>query len=65
MFKTSSARACLFLHVRTHSQMQYYLNLSTTRRAANEAALTAKSATLLGNVVQIHPLRRRQGGGAG
>jgi hypothetical protein len=59
MFKTSSARACLFLHVRTHSQMQYYLNLNNTRRAANESGLGLLGARSLGNVVEIHPLSRR------
>jgi hypothetical protein len=64
MFKTSSARACLFLHVRTHSQMQYYLNLSNTRRAANDSGLGRQlaepmTAPCSGKVVQIHPLTRR------
>jgi hypothetical protein len=59
MFKASSARGCLFLHVRTHSQMQYYLNLNNTRRAANESGLAPMSASRLGNVVEIHPLSRR------
>jgi hypothetical protein len=59
MFKTSSARACLFLYVRTHAQMQYYLNLNNTRRAANESGLGPVGASRLGKVVEIHPLGRR------
>jgi len=49
----------LFLHVRTHSQMQYYLNLHNTRRAANESALELSGAPYFSNVVQLHPLNRR------
>jgi hypothetical protein len=59
MFRTifrSSARACLFLHVRTHSQMQYYLNIANTRRAANEGALASPGTRRCANVVEIHPL---------
>jgi hypothetical protein len=59
MFKSSATRICLFLHVRTHSQMQYYLNLHNTRRAANESALELSGAPYFSNVVQLHPLNRR------
>jgi hypothetical protein len=62
MLNTSSARVCLFLHVRTHSQLQYYLNLSNTRRAANESRWELNGAPFLGNVVQLHPMGRRQRG---
>lgn len=58
MFKTSSARACLFLHVRTHSQLQYYLKLNNTRRAANDGGSRLRGAHRLGNVVQIHSMSR-------
>jgi hypothetical protein len=59
MFKTSAARACLFLYVRTHAQLQYYLNLNNTRRAANEGGLSPTGASCPGKVVEIHPLGRR------
>jgi len=58
MFKTSSARACLFLHVRTHSQVQYYLNINNTRRAANDGGRATRRASRLGNVVPIHAMSR-------
>jgi hypothetical protein len=56
MFIPSFARACLFMYVRTHSQLQYYLNLSNTRRAANESGLGRAGARCFGNVVEIRPL---------
>jgi hypothetical protein len=59
MFTTSSARVCLFLQVRTHSQLQYYLNLHNTRRAANEGRWEAKQAPPFGKVVQLHAAGRR------
>jgi hypothetical protein len=59
MFNSSFGRACLFLLVRTHSQMEYYLNLSNARRAANDAGLTQAGARGLANVVEIHPLSSR------
>jgi hypothetical protein len=59
MFHSSSGRAHLFLVVRTHSQMQYYLNLSNTRRAANDSGLTATGGRSCRNVVEIHPLSRQ------
>jgi hypothetical protein len=60
MFKTSSARASLFLHVRTHSQMQYYLNIANTRRAANESGLQEIRRGRRSTVVEIRPLRNRR-----
>ena len=39
IFHSSCQRKRLFLVVRSHSQMQYYLNVSNTRRAANDAGL--------------------------
>jgi hypothetical protein len=39
MFQSSCNRDRLFLLVRSHSQMQYYLNVPSTRRAANDAVL--------------------------
>jgi hypothetical protein len=34
-----SAKVSLFLYVRTHSQVEYYLNLADSSRAANEAGV--------------------------
>jgi hypothetical protein len=59
MFHSFSGRAHLFLVVRTHSQMQYYLNLSNSRRAANDAGLKPSGGRLFRNVVEIHPLNCR------
>jgi hypothetical protein len=60
MLKQLSARASLFLFVRTHHQLQYYFNLSDTRRAANQTgALTAAAPPRLANVVEIHPIPGR------
>jgi hypothetical protein len=56
LFSPSSARACLFLYVRTHSQLQYYLNITNSRRAANEGGLVAEARRLGNNVIEIHPL---------
>lgn len=58
IFNTSSARAC-FLYVRTHSQMQYYLKIANTRRAANEGGLALPGTRrFANNVIEIHPLNR-------
>jgi hypothetical protein len=59
MFHSTSGRAHLFLVVRTHSQMQYYLNLSGTRRAANDSGLKPAGGRSSRKVVEIHPLNRR------
>jgi hypothetical protein len=58
MFHSASGRAHLFLLVRTHAQMQYYLNLSNSRRAANDSGLTAAGERPSGNVAEIHSLSR-------
>jgi len=59
MFKHLSARASLFLFVRTHHHLQYYFNLSDTRQAANQTGvLTAAGLPRLANVVEIHPISR-------
>jgi hypothetical protein len=57
MLKTSSARSCLFLLVRSHSQMQCYLNLQITQRAANESGFRQLGAREPGKVLEIQPLR--------
>ncbi len=58
MFQSSHGSASLFLLVRTHSQLQYYLNIGSTRRAANDAGLAQSTAGHLGKVVEIHPISR-------
>ena len=59
MIKRLSARGSLFLFVRTHHHLQYYFNLSDTRRAANEGGvLTAAGPARLAKVVAIHPISR-------
>lgn len=59
MLSQVSARNALFLFVRTHPQLRYYLNLTESLRAANEAGLrNFRAATGAGNVVEIHPLPR-------
>jgi len=59
MLKHFSARASLFLLVRTHHHLQYYFNLSDTSRAANDTGvLSLSSPPRLAKVVQINPLCR-------
>jgi hypothetical protein len=62
MINTSQVHHRLFLLVRSHSQIQYYLKLSDTQRAANQTGL--QIGTPPDNVAEIHPisvlnLRRR------
>jgi hypothetical protein len=65
MVKHLSDRVNLFLLVRTHAQLQYYLNLSDSYRAANQGGILAPESSAHGNVAEIHPLhiptRRRRG----
>jgi hypothetical protein len=49
-----SARHILFLHLRTHAQLQYYFNLTATICAANESGPGAGAAPRTGKVVKIH-----------
>jgi hypothetical protein len=53
------------LLVRTHAQLQYYLNLSDSYRAANQRGILAPESSAPGNVAEIHPLHlptlRRRG----
>jgi hypothetical protein len=61
-----SGRTNLFLLVRTHAQLQYYLNLSDSQRAANQGAiLQTAGLSDQGKVAEIHPLHlptlRRRG----
>jgi hypothetical protein len=37
MIAQLSAKVSLFLYVRTHSQVEYYLNLADSSRAANDS----------------------------
>jgi len=58
MLNHLSGRVNLFLLVRTHAQLQYYLNLSDSQRAANQGGhLQTSSLPDLGKVAEIHPLR--------
>jgi hypothetical protein len=56
MLKHLSARGSLFLFVRTHHHLEYYFNLSDTRRAANQNT-PAPSGTLCGRakVIELRP----------
>jgi hypothetical protein len=59
MLTQISARNALFLFVRTHPQLRYYLNLTESIRAANETGWrSARNSACAGNVVEIHPLSR-------
>jgi hypothetical protein len=58
MLKSVSVRASLFLYVRTHSQLQYYLNLNDSRRAANQSGILASAdSPNAGKIAEIHPLQ--------
>ena len=60
MVKQCSVSGSLFLFVRTHLQLEYYLKLKDVRLAANQSGIgdatevTNKSP----NVIEIHPLAR-------
>jgi hypothetical protein len=59
MLNQWSARGSLFLLVRSHRHLEYYLKLANARLAANQsgiagAAVSANST----NVIEIHPLAR-------
>lgn len=57
MLKPLSARGSLFLFVRTHHRLEYYFNLSDTRRSANQnGVLSSSSLPRLAKVVEIHPI---------
>jgi hypothetical protein len=59
MLSQVSARNALFLFVRTHPQLRYYLNLTESFRAANETGLcNVRPPADAANVIEIHPLRR-------
>jgi hypothetical protein len=51
-----SGRVNLFLLVRTHAQLQYFLGFSDSRAAANQGGISTGMAAATGNVTEIHPL---------
>jgi hypothetical protein len=57
MIKLTPDRSRLFLLVRSHSQIQYYLNVSDTKRAANQNGLQFRAPP--DNVAEIHPMSLR------
>lgn len=59
MLKCLSTRGSLFLFVRTHQHLGYYLNLADTQYAANQSGIIrASGPALTGKVVEIHPVSR-------
>jgi hypothetical protein len=60
MMQQWSAHASLFLFVRTHRHLEYYLNLPNARLAANQSGLGGGAAVSANrtNVIEIHPLAR-------
>jgi hypothetical protein len=65
MLNNLSGRVNLFLLVRTHAQLQYYLHLSDSRGSANQGGISDIAPAPAGNVTEIHPLNiptlRRRG----
>jgi hypothetical protein len=66
MVNNLSGRINLFLLVRTHAQLQYYLRFSDSRgAAANQGGICDCLPAAKGNVTEIHPLHgltlRRRG----
>ena len=61
MRKSLSARGCLFLFVRSHQHLEYYLDLGDVRCAANQNGILNSSASPRGaNVIEIHPVAHIQ-----
>lgn len=61
MRKHLSARGCLFLFVRNHSHLEYYLDLDDVRCAANQNGISSSCGSPRGaNVIEIHPVERVQ-----
>jgi hypothetical protein len=56
MINNLSGRINLFLLVRTHAQLQYYLRFSDSRDAANQGGICDCPPPAMGNVTEIHPL---------
>jgi hypothetical protein len=65
MLNNLFGRVNLFLLVRTHAQLRYYLCLADSRGAANQGGISDGAPSAAGNVSEIHPLRisplRRRG----
>jgi hypothetical protein len=54
-----SAKVSLFLYVRSHAQVEYYLNLADARRAANESRGNSPEPNSAGaKIVEIHSVSR-------
>ena len=58
MLKHWSAHGSLFLLVRTHRQLEYYLKLPDARLAANQTGIVSQVSAKSANVIEIHPLAR-------
>jgi len=59
MLKHLSGRISLFMLVRSHAQLQCYLNLSDSHRAANQSGVLASAdAPRARNIAEIHPIGR-------
>jgi hypothetical protein len=59
MLKHLSARGSLFLFVRSHHQLEYYLRVGDSRSAANHCAnRPVNGSPDCGNVIQIRNGRR-------
>ena len=56
MSNNLSGRINLFLLVRTHAQLQHYLQFSDSRAAANQGGISDSLPAAVGNVTEIHPL---------
>ncbi|HEY2779535.1 MAG TPA: hypothetical protein VGI90_02080 [Steroidobacteraceae bacterium] len=55
MLKHLSARGSLFLFVRTHHHLEYYFNLSDTRRAANQSTPAPSALSGPAKVIELRP----------
>jgi hypothetical protein len=63
MFAGLSARLSLFLHVQSHAQVEYYLNIADARRAANESMRSSPGPEGAGaKIIEIHPPSRHSRG---
>jgi hypothetical protein len=59
MLKHLATRGTLFLFVRTHQQVQFYLDLPDSRGAANQSGIAGSAGCLQApNVIEIHPVAR-------
>jgi hypothetical protein len=59
MLKHLATRGSLFLFVRTHRHLQFYLNLQDSHDAANQNGIAGSNGCLqTPNVIEIHPVAR-------